>query len=68
MFYDIRVFQTITQTWQYWHYYQLCIPTDFQFLFLFAPTGVNKCEIRNQKVHEDYITRLYTSFDGIVDF
>ena len=48
------VFFTITQSWQCWHYCQLCVPTYLQFSSLFTPTVVNKHEIRNQWVHEDY--------------
>ena len=63
------VFFTITQSWQWWHYCQLCIHIYLQFSSLFAPTVLSKCEIRNQGVHEDYISRLnalleYSSFNG----
>ena len=49
--------------WQYWHYYQLCIPIYLQFSSLFAPIDVSKCEIRNQGVHEDYISGLHALLD-----
>ena len=39
---------------------QLCIPIYLLFSSLFAPTVFRKCEIRNQGVHEDYISRLNT--------
>ena len=53
------VFFTITQSWQCWHYCQLCIPIYLQFSALFAPTVGSKCEIRNQGAHEDYISRFH---------
>ena len=58
------VFFTITQSWQCWHYCQLCIPTNLQFSSLFASTVVRKCEIRNQGVHEDYISRLHAYWNN----
>ena len=57
------VFFTITQSWQCWHYCQLCIPIYLQFSSLFITTVVNKCELRNQGVHEDSISRLYAFLD-----
>ena len=51
-------FFTITQSWQCWHYCQLCVPTYFQFSSLIASTDVSTCEISNQGVCEDYILRL----------
>ena len=52
------VFFTMTQSWQCWHC-QLCTPIYLQFSSLFAITVVIKCKIRNQGVHEDYISRLH---------
>ena len=31
-----------------------------QFSRLFATNDISKCEIRNQGIHEDYISRLHT--------
>ena len=42
-------FFTIIQSWQYWHYCQLCIHIHLQFSSLFATNDVSKCEIRNQR-------------------
>ena len=41
-------FFTNTQSWQCvcWHSCQLCITIYLQFSSLFAPNGLNKCEIR----------------------
>ena len=47
-------FFTIAQNWQCWYYCQLCIPICLQLSSLFAPTDINKLEIRNQGTHEDY--------------
>ena len=51
-------FFTVTQSWQYCQHCQLCVRIYSQFSSLFASTDVNKCEIRNQGVYEDYILRL----------
>ena len=61
----IEVF-TVTQNWQCWHYCQLCIPLCLQFSSLFAPTDINKLEIRNQGTHEDYISRLHALLDQLI--
>ena len=37
----IRCFHKYTDSWQYWHYCQLCNPKYFLFLFL----PISKCEI-----------------------
>ena len=60
------MFFTITQSWQCWHYCQLCIPIYLQFSSLFAPTVVSKCEIRNQGVHEDYVSRLHALLEQLI--
>ena len=53
---------TVTQSWQCWHYCQLCVPTYFQFSSLIASTDISTCEISNQGVCEDYILRLNATF------
>ena len=55
-FLDLFVFFSIPQSWQCWHYCQLCVPIYFQFSSLFATNEASKCEIRNQGIHEDYIS------------
>ena len=59
-------FFTVTQNWQCWHYCQLCIPICLQFSSLFAPTDINKLEIRNQGTHEDYISSLNALLDQLI--
>ena len=59
-------FFTVTQNWQCWHYCQLCIPTSLQFSSLFAPTDINKLEIRNQGTCEDYISRLHALLNQLI--
>ena len=49
------ILPTNTQSWQYWHYCQLCVPVHLQFSSLFASTDISKCEIRVQGAYEDYI-------------
>ena len=48
---------------QCWHYWQHCIPIYLQFSSLRAPTDVSKCEIKNQLVYEDSISRLHSKLD-----
>ena len=57
----LLVFFTITQSWQCWHYCQLCVVIYLQFSSLFATNDASKCEIRNQGIHQDYISRLHAS-------
>ena len=59
-------FFTITQSWQCWQCCQLYIPIFLQFSSVFIPTDVNKWEIRNQGVNEDYISRLYALLDWLI--
>ena len=59
-------FFTVTQNWQCWHYCQLCIPNCLQFSSLVVPIDINKLEIRNQGVKEDYISRLHTLLDQLI--
>ena len=56
---ELIEFFTFTQSWQCWHYCQLCIPVHMRFSHLFATNNVSKCEKRNQGIHEDYISRLH---------
>ena len=44
------------------------LPTLYSYILsvfsaLFAPTVVSKCEIRNQGVHEDYISWMHILLD-----
>ena len=59
-------FFTNTQSWQCWHYCQLCIPIYLQFSCLFASTDVGKCEIRNLELYEDYIWRSNALLDQLI--
>ena len=61
------VFFTITQSWQCWHYCQLCIPIHLQFSSLFATNDVNKCKITKSRDTWGLYFRL-TCFIGVVDF
>ena len=54
-------FLTNVQSWQYWHYCQLCNPTYLQFSSLFVPYRINKCENLYQWVYMNYISKLQTS-------
>ena len=44
-----------------------CISIYLQFSSLFAPTVVSKCEISNQRLHEDYFFKVMCFIGGIVD-
>ena len=60
------VFFTITQSWQCWHYCQLCVAIYLQFSSLFATNDTSNCEVRNQGIHEDYISRLHASLAQLI--
>ena len=49
-----RVF-TNTQSWQCWHYCQLCIPIYLLFPTLFFYNYVSKCEIRFERIPDTVI-------------
>ena len=59
-------FFTITQSWQCWHYWQLCNLIYLQFSALFALIYVSKCEIRNQGIHENYISWIQSLLDDLI--
>ena len=57
-------FFTITQSWQCWHYCQLCIPIYLQLSSI--TTDLCKCGIRNQGVNEDYISMIKTQLRKLI--
>ena len=59
-------FFTNIQSWQCWHYFQLCVPIYLQFSSLFIITVVSKYEIRNQWVYDHYILRWNATLDWLI--
>ena len=59
-------FFTNAQSWQCWHYFQLCIPIYLWFFSLFFPTDVRFLEIRSQGVYEDYVSKLNALLDWVI--
>ena len=55
-------FFTIVQSWQCWHYCQLCIPTYLLFPSLFTYHDGNKYKIYIHWVQKNYISKLQFSY------
>ena len=59
-------FFTITESWQCWHYCQLCIHVYLQFSAPFAPIDISECEIRNRGVYKGYISWIQSLLNELI--
>ena len=51
-----------THSCQGWNYCQHCVLIYLHFSSLFTSNNVSKCEIRKQRIYEDYILRINASW------
>ena len=58
---QVSTFLTNTESWQCWHYCQLCTPIHLQFVAKLGHCDVSKCEIICQWVWQNCSSMLYTS-------